>query len=368
MRNIKLVFILFSVLTIVALAQEQTMELPTDIITSTGAGYQYWNGSQDQAQQLAIPFSTVVPFGENLRVSVSTTPAFSDIETAGSANLGGMSDTRLGASYMTSNQKLLFTFGANLPSGKNALKPDEFSVANILAIHALDFQVPTLGQGLDLSAGVITAHRVSAFVVGTGVGFLMRGAFDPFADVDYSYNPGDEVSVSLGLDKNITRYGKFMLDASYTFYTPDVADGNNVFKAGNRLTIQATAYLPGELLGFIFSVRNRIQAKNEIGIGTLTPERENSNGNELELNSLVMLTLSHKTTVRGAVEGKVFSDNAFGVGGATVAGFGGGLSQVLFSHLNFDISARYYIGNLNTIGGQVQLSGVKVFGGFSSYL
>lgn len=348
-------------------AQEPTMTLPTDILTSAGASFQYWNAGNDLSQQLAIPFSVIIPIGDNLRFNVSTAPAFSGIQTGGTATLGGMSDTRLSASYMTSNQKFLFTCGANFPTGKCALSNDEFAVANVLAIHALDFQSPTLGQGLDLSAGVITAHRLAGFVMGAGVGFLRRGVFDPFADVEYRYDPGDEISFSLGVDKGISRYGKFMLDASFTTYTPDVAGGNKVFKAGDRLTLQATAYLPGEFWSFVLSARDRIQAKNEAGTGTLIPERENSNGNELELDAIIALALSRKTTLRAAIEGKIFSDNDYGTGGANVVGFGGGFSQVIFSHLSFDFSGRYYLGSLSTAGGSVQLNGVKVFGGFNLF-
>jgi len=349
-------------------AQIPTITLPTYIITSVDASYQLWNAGKDYAQQVAIPFTVLVPIGDNLRFDVSTAPAFSNIVTGGTAELGGMSDTRLSALYMTSNQKLLFTFGVNTPTGKSALDPEEFSVANVLAIHALDFQVPTLGQGLDFSVGVSSAHRLGGFVIGAGAGFLSRGAFDPFADLDYRYDPGDEEYLSLGLDRNITRHSKLMLDAVYTIYTPDMADGEKVYKAGNRFTLQTTAYFPGEFWSFLITARNRIQEKNEQGTGALIPERKNSNGDELDLNTVLMLALSRKTMISAAAEGKIYSDNDYGNSGAKVIGFGGGFKLSISSHLTFDLGGRYYLGRLNTASGNVKLIGLKVFGGFSLYL
>lgn len=352
----------------VAGGQQKAPDLAQDIVGSAGSSFQFWKAEEDKAQQFALPMTFVYPVNEKLRLNIATSPAFSGIQSGANADLNGLSDTRLSGSYLLGEDKYLLTFGVNLPSGKHSLKPEEFTVANILAVHALDFQVPILGQGMDLSGGVVMAQRFSSFVMGVGVGYLMRGQFKPIVDSDYKYNPGDELSFSLGLDRPLNRRSKLMFDASYTLYGKDAANGIEVFKAGNRLMLQALYYTSGEFMSYVVLLRNRIQGKNELGSGTLIPERENSNGNELELSAIGSLALSRKTSVRAAVEGKLFSDNAYQRGGATVGGIGGGLTKSLFSSLLFDADFRFYLGTLNLGTKNVSLLGLKVSAGFKIYL
>lgn len=349
-------------------AQTSLPDLQQSKVGSAGANYQFWHADRDQVQQLSLPVTFVFPVNERLRLDVATSPAFSGIETGGTANLGGPSDTRISGSYLLGDEKFLLTFGVNVPSGKSSLKPEEFSVANILALHALDFQTPILGQGVDMSGGLVMAQRLSDFVFGIGAGYLMRGGFKPVFNSDYEYNPGDELSFSLGVDRPLTRRSKLMFDGSYTLYSEDVANGTAVFKSGNRITFQALYYTSGEFMTYVFSVRNRMQSKNEMGSGTLIPERENSNSNELELNGIASFALSSKASLRGALEGKLYSDNAYKRSGATVGGIGGGLSKSLGSSLVFDADFRFYLGKLNVGTREVNLLGGKVFGGFKIYL
>ena len=349
-------------------AQTNVPDLQQNKIGSAGASFQFWHADRDQVRQLSVPVTFVFPVNERLRLDVATSPAFSGIETGGTANLGGPSDTRISGSYLLAEEKFLLTFGVNVPSGKSALKPEEFSVAGILALHALDFQVPILGQGVDVSGGFVMAQRLSGFVLGIGAGYLMRGSFKPVFDSGYEYNPADEISFSLGVDRPLSRRSKLMFDASYTLYGDDAANGTSVFKSGDRITLQALYYTSGELMTYVLSVRNRMQGKNELGSGTLIPERENSNGNELELNGIASLGLSRKTSLRGALEGKLYSDNAYKRGGATVGGIGGGLSKSIGSSLVFDADFRFYLGKLNVGTREVNLLGAKVFGGFKIYL
>ncbi len=349
-------------------AQTALPDFQQNKVGSVGACFQLWNANQDKVQQLSLPVTFIFPVNERLRLDVATSPAFSGIETGGTADLGGPSDTRVRGSYLLGEEKFLFTFGVNVPSGKSSLKPEEFSVANILALHALDFQTPILGQGVDVSCGMVMAQRLSGFVLGVGAGYLMRGEFKPVFDSDYKYNPGDEISFSLGVDRPLSRRSKLMFDASYTLYGDDAANGTAVFKSGNRITLQALYYTSGEFMTYILSVRNRMQGKNELGSGTLIPERENSNGNELELNAIASMAVSRSSSLRGALEGKLFSDNAYQRGGATIGGLGAGLSKSLGSSLVFDTDFRFYLGKLNVGARKVNLLGVKVFGGFKIYL
>jgi len=335
---------------------------------SSQVSYQYWKAEDDQIQQFAVPLTFVMPVNDNLILNMTTGPAFSNLATKDIYSLNGFSDTRLSGSYLFNNEKVLLTFGTNIPSGKSALNQEEFSVASVLASHALNFRAPILGQGPDFSTGVAVVHEYADFVFGAGLGYLYRGQYQPFADYDYNYDPGNEFSFSGGVDYFIGRQNKLMFDISYTLFGNDNANGSKVFKSGNRLSIQAVAYFQREILSYIFSLRNRIQAKNYIGSGDLVPERQNSNGNELDLMGLGLLTLDRTTTLRGLLEGRIYSDNAYGVGSATIGGLGAGVSKYLVSWLNVDAECRFYFGSLHAGTENVDLTGFQFTAGFRVYL
>ena len=368
MKVLLLTIVLFAFATAEPAVGQPLAARDFNLMGSTGFAAQIWKANEDYAVQVALPVTFIYPMSDRLRFQVVSAPSFNSIKTGGAAQLNGPSDTRLSGSYEIMEEKLLFTFGLNVPSGKSALTPEEFSVANILAIHALNFYTPILGLGLDVSGGLITAHRLAGFVVGAGVGYLRRGAYAPFADTPFEYNPGDEFSFSLGLDRPIGRNKGIMLDASYTIYGSDYADGARVFKAGNRWIVQSLAYYQGDVYGLILKVRDRFQNPNQIGAGDLVLERKNSNGNEFEASIRGTINLSRRTAAHILLENRIYSNNDYNVGGALVSGIGGGFNHWLASWLNVSLQARFYLGSLNLGTENASLTGVVVSGGFKVFL
>ena len=350
------------------LSQTGSFRLAQKITSNLNSGIQYWRAGNDQAYQFTVPITFIYPVSDRLRLDISNSPSFSGIKAAQSSQLNGLSDTRLRGSYVLGEDAFMFTFGVNLPSGKNLLSAEELTVANVLSIHALNFQTPLLGQGLDASAGFIMARPLGGFVFGLGAGYLMRGRFKPFSDFDLKYNPGDEVSFSLGLDRPLNREDKLILDMSYTIYTQDISNETKVFQAGNKFTAQAMAYFPGEVWTFVVSMLNRYKAKNKIGSDNLTPERLNSNSNEFELIAMIILALNRRTSFGGVVEGKFYSNNAYGFGGANVGGIGVSYGLKLSHSIQLDAGFRYYMGTYNTSVKNVNLLGIKLLTGIKIFL
>jgi len=367
-KNIWLIIFVQMIFAHLLWSQTETGGFERYISGSTQFGYQYWKAKDDQIQQFSIPLTFVFPVNENLKMDITTSPAFSSLVTKETFNLNGFSDTRVRGSYLFNNEKVLVTFGANIPSGKSALTQEEFSVASVLASHALDFHAPILGQGPDFSTGIIMVQEYADFIFGAGVGYLLRGKYKPFEDYEYDYDPGNEFAFSGGVDYFIGRQNKLMFDVSYTIFGNDIANDIMVFKSGNRLSVQAVAYFEKEFTSYILSLRNRIQGKNHIGSDELVPERQNSNGNELELTGIGLLSLNPNTTVRGLLEGKIYSNNAYDIGGATIGGVGAGLSRNLNTWLNVDAELRFYFGSIKAGSENVGLTGFQFLAGFKIYL
>ncbi len=325
--------------------------------------FQYWKIEDAKILQFCLPLTLIYPVNERLQVNVFMAPAHSSIQNGSSMSLSGLSDTRISGSYLFGSEKVLATFGVNLPSGKHALEVKETMVANTLSLRALDFQMPILGQGFEASLGVVGAQRFSGWVLGMGAGFLFRAPFAPIEHAQEKYNPGEEFTVSLGLDHPMRKQKKLMFDLSYTFYTADKIEDKDVFKSGNRFTAQAMAYLPTERIKWLVKIKDRIRGKNEMGYGELIPERQNSNGNELELSLLATIPYAPPLNLRGAVEAKFYSDNAYDIGGAKVVGGGFGISQKLSAMLWFDFDARLYFGSLNYGFDEAALFGFRAYTG-----
>lgn len=341
-------------------AQVGVQTLQSRRLLSTSAGAQFWRAGDNQIMQISVPLTFVYPVNEKLLLDITASPAFNSMNTGIDATLGGLSDTRLRGSYLLNERNFLITFGLNLPSGKRSLKVDEFSVASVLAIHALDFQVPVLGQGFEVNSGIVKAFDLNRMVIGVGAGFLFRGPYQPLDGADFDYDPGEEISLSAGVDYDIGRKNKLMMDLSYTLYTTDRIQSKPVFQSGNRLSIQATAYFPGEVWSHLIFLNNRLKGKNQIGSGDLVPERLNSNGNEMDLTAMTLLSYSPRTSFRAAVEGKFYSNNQLNTGGAIVGGMGGGWSRRIGGRLNWDFDCRFYLGRMTTVSQIVNILGVKL--------
>jgi len=201
------------------------------------------------------------------------------------------------------------------------------------------------------------------FIFGFGLGYLLRGGYQHYAGYEEKYNPGNEITFSGGVDYYIGRSKKLLFDLSYTIFGSDTEKEQRVFKAGNRLSFQAMAIFEQEFTSYVISIADRIQGKNQMGLDELVPERLNSNGNEFEISAMGMLNLNPSTTLRGLALGRLYSDNAYSMGGATIGGIGGGLTRALAPWLDADAEMRFYFGSLNAGSENVAITGFHFFTG-----
>ncbi|MDZ7412088.1 MAG: hypothetical protein ONB15_00965 [candidate division KSB1 bacterium] len=349
-----------------SIARSQPMLTRLQGPTSVGAGVsgQWWTAGKNKVSQIAMPVNFVYPVGERLQLVVATAPAFSRLVAVGAQELNGLSDVRISGHYWTPDDRFLLTFGANLPTGKHALTSEEFNVANVLAVHALAFRVPTMGQGLDFHLGAASAWEVGDFVLGAGISYLARGAFRPFYGADYEYKPGGEMNLSLGIDRTLVLFGndaRLTTDVVYSMYGEDKGAGETVFKSGDRLLIQGAVLARPGAFDLLVMVRERMKGRNKTGIGDVfAEERKNSNGNELELGSQLLFGAPQGTRPKVLIDVKLYGDNQYGTGSATLLGLGGGALLRLSGRMEVDTNLRYYMGSIKSGPKAVALSGLVV--------
>lgn len=199
-------------------------------------GYTFDEGlGAEAAQLLMFPVAYRTPIGDRLLFDFYTAWAQGKVEQEGTEfTLSGPVDTQAKLSWRAAPWAVL-SVAANIPTGEASKTGEEAVVAAVLSSDLLGFREASWGTGLGVTTGVAMATRVSQWGVGLGASYRLANEFEPVADSTLAYEPGDEVRVRLGLDRNVGETGKLNLGATFQNYSEDRLDGRNLFQAGNRL-------------------------------------------------------------------------------------------------------------------------------------
>lgn len=335
-----------------------------DALIMGGVHFQSWSSENDEeVSELMIPMVFVLPLGKRLSFNVASGQAFASLNTAGS-DLSGLADTRVQATYLMMNEALMLHGGLNLPTGKSRLGADQALVASALSVNALDFRLPLLGQGFTYNLGAVYAHEMDGgSVLGGGLSLLIKDRFKPFAERDLSYKPGNEMTLTLGADKDLEIGGlevKLTGDITYTRYEADEVDGTEIFKSGDKLLVQLRSICKLGPFDVVTYARNRSKGKNERGIAALQPEDQNSNGNQLEIGGAGYYSLNNSSVLKGLLDLKFYSKNKRESGGAFVMGIGGGLQFQLLRRLTLDGQYKLLRGTLDSRIASTRITGYEI--------
>ncbi|MBN2416468.1 hypothetical protein JXO52_11530 [bacterium] len=337
-----------------AVMPQQAYRLRSDMAARAELSFTGWKAGNDRVSEFAVPFSVKYPVNENLQVYLMTAPALSRLVAGNSFSLSGLSDIKAGGHVLFLDEKLLFTFGLNLPAGKSRLTPDEWAVASVISRQTFSFKVPCYGQGFDAQAGLSSAFAAGDWMLGGGISYLRKGGFVPYSTSDIQYVPGDEVTFTLGVNR-----GGFYGDILYSLYFDDTWGGNPVFKSGSTLLLQLLSVIDRDPWDIVFFIRERMKMKSKTisGTGVLAYERLNRNGNQLDLQAAAWYTLRPGVKYTALLRLKLYSDNDFGYGGVTLFGPGAGVEAEIAPGLLFSGELAFGVGTYQTMGGRVSLSG-----------
>lgn len=358
---------LFSTL---VLAQEAVPRLTRNSSASLGASFEYWASGEHQISEWVLPVAVHYSVSDRLSITLINQPTIARLKRpAQDFNLSGLTDTRLGASFLFGGEKFLATAGANFPTGKTELDQDQLVVAQVIPLRELGLRTNYFGGGLDLSAGLSAALPFGNWVIGAGVGFLRMGAYTPIAGSG-KYDPGEEMTFTLGLDRSFGEETKLLADVTYSLYTADTFEGADYFQSGPRLIIEARGYFPLKALDMSIMVRERLKAANQSlqaqpssNILKLQQEAANSHGNELEVAVQCAYALSERTGIDGLLQAKIYGTNELGTNGAAIFAAGGGWRRKLSSVLRLELGATFSYGSLKDESGSSAIAGFEFHSG-----
>jgi hypothetical protein len=215
---------------------------PASAQVTVGSGVDYLGYSFDDglgaeaAQLMLVPVALRVPAGSRLSFDLYSAWAEGRVEQTGAVmTLSGPVDTHVRASLQATPWAVV-SVGVNVPTGDPSHTGEEAVVAAVLSTDLLGFREATWGTGFAVTSSVATAAAAGGFGLGVAAAYAARGSFEPSADDDLSYQPGNEIRIRGGLDRN---FGNSTLTAGATFitYADDRADGLNLFRAGNRVRL-----------------------------------------------------------------------------------------------------------------------------------
>ena len=193
----------------------------------------------------------------------------------------------------------------------------------MLSQNGFGFRVPHFGQGLDMNIGIALARELGETTLGLGVGYLSKGGFTPRAG-DRVYLPGDELTMTAGLGRQVLEGdGRLLLDVVYTRYGEDRQGGERVFKAGQKVLVQALGLFKLKEMDWRFYLAERSRGRNTNYQAAFSDEW--SNGNQLEFGLAVTKSVSQAVGLRLIVNSKLYGDSGFDTDDrAEVLLFGGG--------------------------------------------
>lgn len=225
----------------------------------TGALFQSYSFGEglgtDVANLILIPVAYSLPVGQSFDLELYSAFANGAVEQDGTTfTLQGPVDTRVRARYQLSPWAV-FTALVNLPTGNSAHDPEEAVVASVLSTDILGFQEATWGTGTAVTAGFATAHQAEGWGIGIGASYRLSNGFEPTEESSLTYQPGNEIRVRVGVDRNVGESGKFTLGVTGQNFSEDQYDGENLFQAGNRFRVDASyAFRSGRSTWALYAV------------------------------------------------------------------------------------------------------------------
>ncbi len=304
--------------------------------------------------QLAIPFAVVLPFGERFAIDVSSSYATTEVKAAGAktSSINGLTDTQLRGNLTLGDNRVVLTFGLNLPTGQYTVAEHGQEAAGSIGNNFLLYPVSSMGSGFGTTGGVAFAQTLGNWNLGLGGSFRHSSPFDAYkvATTTLRFTPGDEFRVRVGLDRPVGD-GSVNIGVTYSKFGSDAAD-STTFATGDRALAQAVWFTPvGTNADLTISGWNLYRAAGQI-IGGKAPWENVANGN------IAFGFHVGGVYVQPSAEGRLWQVD--GTRAGTLGNVGVRL-RLTVGALSINPSATYGIGRLYPLGGgdPADISGFK---------
>ncbi len=364
MRKFIIIFLLFLPW---CLKAQPGFNYPVQIVSvSPKFLFQSWEinegGVKKTISQFVTPVAVVMPVSANFDLILASSNATTSFDNGTSYNLNGLTDGKIRVLYRMANSKILVNAGINIPSGKNAFNQNEGIVAAEIAEPVLGFHVRSFGKGFNVDLGLAYAHRLrDNLFLGIGFGYLANGEYKFSSNQTNKFKPGNELSMTLGLD---IRGEKLFLrgDLLYRSFATDKMQNQNIFKQGSQIELEGLCQVRMNRFALVISARNVIKSSNKMISGgrTVLADRDFI-GSSFWGQSNLVYNLNNTTSIIGNLSLRRFGDSDIQMGNATIISSGVGLQYKLSEMLLLHGNADYLTGDAEN--GRIDLSGTEIYMG-----
>ncbi len=341
---------------------------------SSGLIYTGWNikdTEETEINELVGVMRIFLPVSDNLELSLLSTGAAADLtySSVPKKKLSSLNDTRIQGAYSFADDTFLLTLGLNLPTGKKSLTADEIEITDMLADNSMRFPVRRYGEGLDVSFGLAAAQEMGGVILGLGGGYLLKGEYTPFSSKSDEYKPGDELTLSLGIDakgaKTLLR-----LDGIHTRFMREKFGGEEIFQKGNMYEIGALLAFTGEKTSLGVNIEAILREKNlRVSETGFSYEENNSYGNEYRADFDLRHALSNSFSTRWLFEIRALAANQYPEASpffkdkSMYYGGGTGFNLQISESVGLNLAGKYFMGK--TDGDNKDLTGVNAEAGIT---
>ncbi|MGH6691055.1 MAG: hypothetical protein ACREF4_10300, partial [Gammaproteobacteria bacterium] len=212
-----------------------------------GVGVNYESFKFDTPADVGIESVSLMtlPFAAQYRVSNALAFELLSAWASGSlvraddteSTLSGPTDTEVRVVLGFGRDLLTITGAALLPTGSESISEDELDVAGLVAADVLPFRISNWGTGGGAGINATIARALGGFAAGLSVGYVVAREFDPLEEEDFTYRPGNQLSVRAAIDRTFGSAGKAALVLSMQRYDSDeiqLPAEDNLFQSGER--------------------------------------------------------------------------------------------------------------------------------------
>lgn len=333
----------------------------------------------ERVTQLSVPVSAVVPIGERFTIDVSGGFATGEVSLAQAVgptgretdawSLSGPMDTKVRLTGRLAGDNVVFTLGANAPTGGTDLDDEQYAAARVLSAPALALRVPVLGNGAAYTAGMVAAREVGRVSLALGASYEARTSFSPVGLVAglpaTEYNPSDAVRVSL-MGEALVGEGQMSAGISVdAFSRGEIRNGTG--SSATTSTLQLGPVITAEWHWRLAAPRFRALSLSVVDRYRTAYQRDGatvdrSAGNYLDVVTQGLLPIGGHTDLVLGVDARhhtgLDSDDSIAAAALASGGLTVGLSRTVAGGLQVQPLARVQFGRIESGGVSSNMTGV----------
>jgi hypothetical protein len=183
-----------------------------------------------------VPIGARVPVIDRVALELRSAFAYGAMtRTDGSeVTLSGLTDSELRADVEVVRNVLTISAAALLPTGESTQTLEEAELAGLIAADLLPFRISNWGSGGGAAMVSTVTVPVGEFGFGISAGYTMGQEFEPLAEDEIAYRPGDEIRVRMVIDRDFGSSSKASLIVGGRTYQEDELSGAGVYQPGDR--------------------------------------------------------------------------------------------------------------------------------------